>query len=65
MNKISNNSIISYIDVFLLPNIEHGKTANHFYNLKNRLINGRKLTPKMIQNVGWIKEEIIKLGIPT
>lgn len=32
------------------------KRANHFYNLRNRLLFGKKLTKKMKENLEWISK---------
>jgi hypothetical protein len=38
----------------------HKPTAMHFYRLKKRLVEGKKLTKKMNENLAWIKRDVEK-----
>jgi hypothetical protein len=51
--------IVAKINDIIDRTNHHSKTANHFYHLKMRLIDGKKLTKKMQENLGWIKKEIL------
>jgi hypothetical protein len=39
---------------------KHKPTAMHFYRLRKRLIEGKKLTKKMNENLEWIKRDAEK-----
>lgn len=55
-----NDLVFARINQIIYETRNHSKTANHFYNLRNRLLFGQKLTKKMKQNLGWIKKEVEK-----
>ena len=56
--EFSLSVIISEINDIITKVNHHSPTANHFYRLKMRLLNGQKLTKKMKENLGWIKKDL-------
>ena|ERR1700674_847323 len=56
--EASMSQLVSKINDVIRAVNHHSPTANHFYRLKMRIMNGQKLTKKMKENLGWIKKEI-------
>jgi hypothetical protein len=51
--------VVAKINSIIDRNQNHSKTANHFYRLRERWLNGQRLTKKMQENLSWITKEVL------